>query len=229
MPVMVCLPSLAGQPIIAAMPAEMDARALAESLTGQQIPTVTDRVNTVLGIAGDDVFVGTGRSPEGQPVPAAWVQGGLDRLREAGEIEISVPSLGHRSSFIGAILLKLPGAVLVPATPPGSSSPIPSPPTGSPKQATSTPGGRAIRGSGSGSRSPTGPTSGLTCTVRNATPPAAPRPGTHSSGRSHPATSSSTTACLSARSPPGRAPRARSARPFAPVIFWLGEELGAPR
>jgi hypothetical protein len=100
------------------MPAEMDARALAESLIGQQIPTVTGRVNTILGIAGDDVLVATGRSPEGQPVPVAWVQSGLDRLLDAGEIEISVPSLGHRSSFIGAILLKFPGAVLVPGTPP---------------------------------------------------------------------------------------------------------------
>ena len=36
----------------------------------------------------------------------------------AGEVEISVPSLGHRSSFIGAVLLKFPGAVLVPSTPP---------------------------------------------------------------------------------------------------------------
>jgi len=100
------------------MPAEMDARALAESLTGQQIQTVTGRVNTVLGIAGDDILVATGRSPDGQPVPVAWVQGGLDRLLETGEVEISVPSLGHRSSFIGAVLLKFPGAVVVPATPP---------------------------------------------------------------------------------------------------------------
>lgn len=96
----------------------MYARALAESLTGQQILTVTGRVNTVLGIAGDDVLVATGRSPEGQPVPVAWVQSGLDRLLDAGEVEISVPSLGHRSSFIGAVLLKFPGAVLIPATPP---------------------------------------------------------------------------------------------------------------
>ena len=96
------------------MPDEIDARALAESLTGQQIPTVTGRVNTILGIAGDDVLAATGRSP----VPVAWVQSGLDRLRDTGEVEISVPSLGHRSSFIGAVLLKFPGTVLVPSTPP---------------------------------------------------------------------------------------------------------------
>jgi hypothetical protein len=99
-------------------PAVMDARALLESLAGRQILTVTGRPNTVVGVAGDDVLVATGRSPAGQPVPAEWVQRGLDRLLEAGEIEVSVASLGHRSSFIGAVLLTLPGAVPVPVTPP---------------------------------------------------------------------------------------------------------------
>jgi hypothetical protein len=56
MPVMVCLPSLAGQPIITAAPAAMDPRALAESAIGQQIPTVTGRVNTILRLAGGLTF-----------------------------------------------------------------------------------------------------------------------------------------------------------------------------
>jgi hypothetical protein len=95
-----------------------EARVLLESLVGHHLATVTGQPNTVLNIEGDNVLVATGRSPAGQPVPLEWVQRGLDQLREAGEIEISVPSLGHRSSFIGAVLLTLPSAVQVQATPP---------------------------------------------------------------------------------------------------------------
>jgi hypothetical protein len=94
------------------------ARTLLESLAGQPISTVTGRPNTVLRVEGDSVVVATGRSPTGQPVPAEWVQSGLDQLLETGEIEVSVPSLGHRSSFVGAVLLTLPGAVLIRTTPP---------------------------------------------------------------------------------------------------------------
>jgi hypothetical protein len=100
------------------MPAEMDARALLESLLGQQVPTVTGRLNTLLRLEGDNVVVATSRSPSGQPVPITQVQDGLDRLIAAGDVEISVDSLGHRNSFIGAVLVHLPGAVLIPATPP---------------------------------------------------------------------------------------------------------------
>ena len=46
------------------------------------------------------------------------VQSGLDRLQEAGELEISVASLGHRSSFVGAVLLTLPGTHLSRTSPP---------------------------------------------------------------------------------------------------------------
>lgn len=46
------------------------------------------------------------------------VQVGLDRLEEAGELEISVASLGHRSSFVGAVLATLPGAYLSRTSPP---------------------------------------------------------------------------------------------------------------
>ena len=46
------------------------------------------------------------------------VQFGLDRLQEAGELEISVASLGHRSSFVGAVLLCLPGTHLSRTSPP---------------------------------------------------------------------------------------------------------------
>jgi hypothetical protein len=100
------------------MPADPEARALLKSLVGQQIQTITGRPNSVLGIQGDNVIVGTGRSPTGQPVPIKWVQDGIQRLLEEGEIEVSVPSLGHRSAFVGALLLTLPGAVPVRTTPP---------------------------------------------------------------------------------------------------------------
>jgi hypothetical protein len=100
------------------MPADTDARALLESLIGQQIRTITGRPNSVLGVEGDSVIVATGRSPAGQPVPIEWVENGILRLLEEGEIEVSVPSLGHRSSFVGAVLLTLPGAAPVQTTPP---------------------------------------------------------------------------------------------------------------
>jgi hypothetical protein len=100
------------------MPAKPDARALLGSLIGTLISTVTGRANTVLRLDGDNAIVATSRSPGGQPVPIDWVQSGLERLLAAGEIEVSVPSLGYRSAFIGAVLLSLPGAVLIQVTPP---------------------------------------------------------------------------------------------------------------
>jgi hypothetical protein len=51
-------------------------------------------------------------------VPIQMVQSGLDRLQKAGELEISVASLGHRSSFVGAVLLTLPGTYLSQTSPP---------------------------------------------------------------------------------------------------------------
>ena len=100
------------------MPAKPDARALLGSLIGTPISTVTGRANTVLRLDGDNAIVATSRSPSGQPVPIGWVQSGLERLLTTGEIEVSVPSLGYRSAFIGAVLLSLPGAVLIQVTPP---------------------------------------------------------------------------------------------------------------
>src|SRR5690349_6908240 len=97
---------------------EMDARTLLESLVGEEITTVTGRPNRVLSLDNDNVIVATDRSPDGQPVPIGWVQVGVDRLREDRELEVSVASLGRRSSFVGAVLLTLPGAYLIRATPP---------------------------------------------------------------------------------------------------------------
>jgi hypothetical protein len=89
-----------------------------ESLVGQRIETVSGRPNHVLRIEGDSVIVGTARSPKGQAVPLDWIETAVQRLLAEGETEISVPSLGYRSAFIGAVLLKLPGAFLVRSAPP---------------------------------------------------------------------------------------------------------------
>src|SRR5437763_9783472 len=97
---------------------EIDARELLEGLAGEEIATATGRANTILRLEDDSVIVATGRSPAGQAVPIAWVQDGIDRLLANGELEISVPSLGHRSAFVGAVLLTLPGAAVVSSTPP---------------------------------------------------------------------------------------------------------------
>jgi hypothetical protein len=100
------------------MATDLDARSLLESLVGQQISTLTGRPNTVLGLADINVIVGTDRSPDGEPVPITAVQVALDRLLETGEVEVHPRSLGHRSSFVGAVLLTLPGAVALRTSPP---------------------------------------------------------------------------------------------------------------
>jgi hypothetical protein len=69
------------------MPTDTDARIVLESLVGQQIRTITGRPNSVLRIEGDSVVVATDRSPAGQPVPLEWVQKGIQRLLDEGEIE----------------------------------------------------------------------------------------------------------------------------------------------
>ena len=87
-----------------------DAVSLLRELTGRQLSTLSGRANRILEIRGDDVIVATSRSPAGQPVPIAWVQEALDRLREERVISIDVDSVGYRSAFIGAVLRELPDA-----------------------------------------------------------------------------------------------------------------------
>ena len=87
-----------------------DARALLTGLVGREISTLTGRPNTVLRVDDYHVIVATEKSPKGQPVPIDSVQSALDRLIEDGQVEISVPSVGYRSAFIGAVLSTLPGA-----------------------------------------------------------------------------------------------------------------------
>ena len=91
---------------------ELDARRHLESLQGRTIHTLTGRPNTVLRIDGDQVVVGTIKSPEGRPVPIEWVQAALDRLDAEGSVIISVESVGYRSAFIGAVLSTIPGATV---------------------------------------------------------------------------------------------------------------------
>ncbi|WP_410568582.1 hypothetical protein [Amycolatopsis sp. cmx-4-61] len=83
---------------------------LLRALLGREIRTVAQgRPNTVAEISGGVVRVKTGRSPDGQPVEVADVQNGLDLLATHGSVRVTVDELGHRSSFVGAVLATLPG------------------------------------------------------------------------------------------------------------------------
>lgn len=95
-----------------------DATELLHRLVGVPLLTPTRRSpNTVLDVSPPNVLVATDKKPAGESVPIEQVQRGLDLLLEVGEVEVNPDTLGHRSSFIGAILLQLPGAVVVPAPP----------------------------------------------------------------------------------------------------------------
>lgn len=83
-----------------------DARTHLASLVDHEIK-ITGRPTRVLRIEGDDVVVATARSPEGKPVPIAWVQEALDMLERDGEVVADVETLGYRSAFIGAVLATL--------------------------------------------------------------------------------------------------------------------------
>ncbi len=94
--------------------APFDARAYLQGLVGQTIPTITGRPNTILAVRGDDVFVRTQDTTNpaiGEPVPIQSVQDAGDTLFANGRIGINTREATHRSSFIGAVLSSLPGAV----------------------------------------------------------------------------------------------------------------------
>lgn len=88
----------------------IDAGAHLRSLIGTTILTLTGRPNHVIDIQGDQVIVGTDRSPAGTPVPIESVQEAMDMLHRDGEIQINVKTVGYRSALIGAVLLTVPGA-----------------------------------------------------------------------------------------------------------------------
>jgi hypothetical protein len=94
------------------VPAEALAGAidLLRRLIGLPLRTVSGRSNTILAVRPPEVLVATRRSPDGQPVPIAWVEDALDRLIKTGQLEIHPRSSTYRSAFIGAVLLTLPGA-----------------------------------------------------------------------------------------------------------------------
>lgn len=76
-----------------------DARFLISTLVGRPLTTLGGRTNTIRGIEGERAIVATGRSPEGQPVPIAWVQDALDLLEARGEVRIEPPTVSYRSAF----------------------------------------------------------------------------------------------------------------------------------
>jgi hypothetical protein len=90
--------------------AKPDARQILESLVGETVYTITEKKpNRIVAVGADKVRVDTGADPK--EVPVQWVQNGIDLLFARGEVRIDVPTLGYRSSFIGAVLATLPGAV----------------------------------------------------------------------------------------------------------------------
>ncbi|MFD4670726.1 HNH endonuclease [Lentzea sp. NPDC058450] len=86
-----------------------DALALLRSLIGDPITTATGKVNTIVEVTPKRVRVTTEKSPEGQWVGVRDVEGGLAKLYGQGSVLVNVEVLGHRSSFVGAVLLTIPG------------------------------------------------------------------------------------------------------------------------
>ncbi|XVS65537.1 hypothetical protein ACQPYE_05605 [Actinosynnema sp. CA-299493] len=83
---------------------------LLADLIGIELRTSSGEPNTILDVQGNDVVVKTNRSPDGRPVPVSAVQKGLDLLATRGSVRLTTDELGHRSSFVGAVLAVLPGA-----------------------------------------------------------------------------------------------------------------------
>ena len=92
--------------------ADRDAATLLDELVGQPLVTANGHTNRVLRVEPPVVIVATDRSPQGQPVPIADVQRALDLLQRDGSVVIDVPTVGHRSSFIGAVLAARSGVVI---------------------------------------------------------------------------------------------------------------------
>lgn len=95
------------------------------SLRGREITTTTGAVNRILTVQPPNVIVATNRSPQGQPVPIAEIQHALDLLQLHGAVTIDVDTLGHRSSFVGAVLKAREGVAVVDGPPPVASVSIP--------------------------------------------------------------------------------------------------------
>src|SRR5581483_8097476 len=87
-----------------------DARGHLTGLVNQTITTFRGEPNRIVAVLDDTVLVATGKSLDGEAVPLAWVQEGIDLLVSHGEVRVGVESLGYRSAFVAAVLLTLPGA-----------------------------------------------------------------------------------------------------------------------
>jgi hypothetical protein len=77
---------------------------LLRRLVGEDLPTVTGAANRIIDVRPPNVIVATGRSPQGRPVPIAWVEQALHRLATHGMVSIKPAEIGYRSAFIGAVL-----------------------------------------------------------------------------------------------------------------------------
>lgn len=87
---------------------EGHATRLLRQLVGRPLATIAGRTNTILAVEPPNVLVATSRSPQGQPVPIAWVDEALEQLNTTGRLEIHPRSSRHRCAFIGAVLQQLP-------------------------------------------------------------------------------------------------------------------------
>lgn len=86
-----------------------DMRTFLSGLVGRTIPTLSGRLNRIIGFTGETVLVVSSKSPQGRPVPLGWIQDAADRLFAQGELGIDVATVGYRSAFVGAALAALPG------------------------------------------------------------------------------------------------------------------------
>lgn len=79
------------------------------TLVGSGVPTISGAPNRVIDVIGDNVIVGTTRSPNGEPVALADIQAAVDRVFDGEEVRIDPDSVGFRSAFVGAVLQSMPG------------------------------------------------------------------------------------------------------------------------
>jgi hypothetical protein len=92
---------------------------------------------------------------------------GLSGYWRDQEIEVSPRSPGYRSSFVGAVLLTVPGAIAIRTSPPRIRHTDPLTAYRASEAGPVNHWWATDPGSGSGWRSPTGPASAWTCTARS--------------------------------------------------------------